>query len=91
MKIITDSSSDITPELCSRFGVDYVIPMHIMVDGKEYLDKVDLSYDDFYYHVLPGCKELPKTSQTPVSEFMEIYARFPDEELLVLPLSTLPL
>lgn len=88
MRIITDSSSDITPELCNRFGVDHVIPMKISVDGREYLDKIDLTYDDFYYHILPGCKQLPKTSQTTVGEFMELYAAYPDEELLVLPLSS---
>ena len=37
MRIITDSSSDLTPELIERFKVDLVIPMKISIDGKEYL------------------------------------------------------
>ena len=88
MKIITDSSSDITPVLCERFGVDHVIPLRISVDGKDYLDKVDLTYDDFYYHILPGCKQLPKTSQPPIGEFLELFERWPDEDILLLPLSS---
>ena len=88
MKIITDSSCDLTPELSARLGVDHIIPMKITADGNEYIDRVTLSLDDFYYHILPGCKQLPKTSQITVNEFMEIYAAYPDEELLVLPLSS---
>ena len=33
MRIITDSSSDLTPELIERFKVDLVIPMKISIDG----------------------------------------------------------
>lgn len=88
MKIITDSSSDLTPELIEKFGIDLVIPMKLSVDGKEYLDKVDLTNEQFYKEVLPSCTELPKTSQTTVNDFMEIYRCFPDEDLLVFPLSS---
>lgn len=88
MKIITDSSSDLMPELIEKFGIDLVIPMKLSVDGKEYLDKVDLTNEQFYKEVLPGCTELPKTSQTTVNDFMEIYRCFPDEDLLVFPLSS---
>ena len=64
MKIITDSSSDLTPELIAHFGVDAVIPMKISIDGREYRDKVDLTNDQFYQELLPASKTLPKTSQT---------------------------
>lgn len=62
MKIITDSSSDLTPELIAHFGVDAVIPMKISIDGREYRDKVDLTNDQFYQELLPASKTLPKTS-----------------------------
>ena len=63
MRIITDSSSDLTPELIERFKVDLVIPMKISIDGKEYLDKVDIQDEPFYHEILPACQSLPKTSQ----------------------------
>ena len=88
MRIITDSTSDLTPELCKQLGVDLVIPMKITIDGREYLDKVDITDEQFYNELLPGCKELPKTSQTAVNDFLEAFARFPGEELLVLPISS---
>ena len=60
MKIITDSSSDLTPELIAHFGVDAVIPMKISIDGREYRDKVDLTNDQFYQELLPASKTLPR-------------------------------
>ena len=47
MRIITDSTSDLTPELCAQLGVDLVIPMKITIDGREYLDKVDITDEDY--------------------------------------------
>ena len=60
--------------------------MKISIDGREYRDKVDLTNDQFYQELLPASKTLPKTSQTTAGEFIEVFNRFPDEELLVLPL-----
>ena len=88
MKILTDSSSDLTPELLERFHVDLVIPMKISVDGREYRDKVDLQDAPFYHEILPNCQSLPKTSQVTANEFCEIFSRYPDEELVVLPISS---
>lgn len=88
MRIITDSSSDLTPELIERFKVDLVIPMKISIDGKEYLDKVDIQDEPFYHEILPACQSLPKTSQVTANEFCEIFSRYPDEELVVLPISS---
>ena len=56
MRIITDSTSDLTPELCSQLDVDLVIPMKITIDGREFLDKVDITDEQFYNELLPGCK-----------------------------------
>lgn len=88
MRLITDSSSDLTPELIQKFNVDLVIPMKISIDGKEYLDKVDIQDEPFYHELLPQCADLPKTSQVTVNEWLEIFGRYPDEELLVLPISS---
>lgn len=88
MRIITDSSSDLTPELIAKFGVDLVIPMKISIDGQEYLDKVDIQDEPFYRDILPNCQSLPKTSQVTANEYCEIFNRYPDEELVVMPISS---
>lgn len=61
VQIVTDSGSDITPELAASLGVT-VVPLRVLLGGKEYRDGVDLTPDAFY-RKLREVKELPKTSQ----------------------------
>ena len=44
---LTDSCSDIPQELTDKYGID-VIGFHIMLDGKEYLERKDMTNDQFY-------------------------------------------
>ena len=44
---LTDSCSDIPQELADKYGID-VIGFHIMLDGKEYLERKDMTNDQFY-------------------------------------------
>ena len=39
---LTDSCSDIPQELTDKYGID-VIGFHIMLDGKEYLERKDIT------------------------------------------------
>lgn len=39
--IVTDSNSGITPEKAKEMGI-YLLPMPFLIDGKEYLDGVNL-------------------------------------------------
>ncbi len=47
VKIITDSTSDITPDVASALGIT-VVPVTIKFGEEEYKDGVDLSIDEFY-------------------------------------------
>lgn len=46
-KIITDSSSGFTKEEINTLGIK-VLPLTLTYDGKDYLDGVDISTDEFY-------------------------------------------
>ena len=35
--IITDSSSNMTPEQMREFGIDAIVPFHLYANGNEYL------------------------------------------------------
>ena len=62
-RIITDSTTDLSPELVKEMDVD-VIPMTFVLDGKTYLntpDEAQLSSKDFYARVRAG--SMPTTSQ----------------------------
>ena len=69
--IVTDSSAYIPANLLQGMPI-FTIPLHITWDGKNYLDNVDLSPDEFYPR-LQTSSTMPKTSQTTPAEFTTLY------------------
>ena len=49
IRIVTDSSSDISPSLAAELGIT-VIPIRIRFGSKVYHDGVDLDRNEFYRH-----------------------------------------
>ena len=39
--IVTDSTSDLDPEMIQEFGIE-VLPLHIVYQDREYLDRVNI-------------------------------------------------
>ena len=70
IKIVTDSSITIEPELVEEYGIT-IVPLSVMVDGVLYSDS-ELGEGDFL-RLMQSSKNLPKTSQPPVGVFAEIY------------------
>lgn len=87
IKIITDSASDILPSEGERLGVT-VVPMRVTIDGKEYLDGVDLTVHEFY-SMLASSKELPKTAQPPTEDFKAAFESCgDDDDIIVITISS---
>ena len=70
IKIVTDSSITIEPEVGKEYGIT-IVPLSVMVDGVLYSDS-ELGEGDFL-RLMQSSKNLPKTSQPPVGVFAEIY------------------
>ena len=72
--LVTDSASQIPPELAERFDVT-VVPVRIAVDGKEYQEGVDLSPDEMWGLLTSAGETSPtvKTSQPPPGDFIDAY------------------
>ena len=85
LKIITDSSSEISQEEARALGVE-VVPLTVVFGGNAYLDGVDLSREEFYKRLLAG--EFPHTSQPSEAQFSEAFARTQGEETLVILISS---
>lgn len=81
VKILTDSTSDLSRELLERYGVD-VIPLYVHLDEKEYKDGSDITPDEII-RIVEEKKIVPKTSAPSVDDVIEIYNRYPDSELVV--------
>lgn len=73
VKIVRDSTPDVPKEDLVALGVE-IVPLTITVDGKSYIDGVDVSAKD-YIPLLKLAKEIPKTSQPAAGVFTEVYDR----------------
>lgn len=58
-KIIMDSTSDLPKDIIDQHGID-VLPLKVLVDNEEYLDKLTISVDQVYKLMKVGI--CPKTS-----------------------------
>ncbi|MEE8519002.1 MAG: DegV family protein [Dehalococcoidia bacterium] len=71
VKVVTDSTSDIPPELAAKLGIT-VIPLTVFFGDQPYKDGVDISTDEFFVRLTTG-SVLPRTTQPTVGEFAEVY------------------
>ena len=71
IRIVTDSTADLAPELVERYGIK-VVPLEVLVNGKTYKDKIDITNEE-YYEVLNTASVLPTTSQPSPAAFAETY------------------
>ena len=79
VQIITDSCSDLTPELMEKYGVDYA-KMNTVY--KEKTTPADLSWSEEDVHKLYGIMrggERVTTTQVPVEEFDRIFRKYLDD------------
>ncbi len=70
IKIVTDSSVTIEPELVNDLDIT-IVPLSVMVDGVLYSD-ADLKEGEFL-RLMKESTNLPKTSQPPVGVFAEVF------------------
>ena len=71
VKIVTDSTSDIPPDLAESLGIT-VVPCNVIFGTDTYKDGVDLSAEKFYERLIDGAI-FPTTSQPSPGDFVETY------------------
>jgi len=76
VRIVTDSTSDILPELRERYVI-ITVPLTVQFGTDVYLDNVDLSPEEFYAKQEAG--PFPTTAQPPVGAFEEVFRRLQAE------------
>ena len=80
--ITSDSTSDLSPELRERYNIT-TIPLGVTLGEKNYLDGIDITPDDIYeHHAKTG--ELPKTSAANMSDCIDFFKTFADEDKTVI-------
>lgn len=71
VRVVTDSTSDIPPEIAEELGI-VVVPLHIHFGEETYEDGVTISKDEFYRRLTTE-ETLPKTSAPASGEFTDAY------------------
>jgi len=86
VKIVTDSVSDLPPEIAEELGIT-VVPLYVHFGNESYRDRIDLTPEEFY-HRLEHSKTLPTTAAPSPGSFAEAYDRLAEEtgEILVITL-----
>lgn len=88
IRIITDSSADLTAADAQRLGVE-IVSMSIQFGDRSYLDGVDLEKAQFYQLLAEG-KDSPSTAQPAPADFLKSMeaARAAGDEVVVITLSS---
>lgn len=71
VKVVTDSSADIPPEVARELDIT-VIPLYIRFGDKTYRDGIDISADQFY-EKLARRRRPPRTSIPSPGDFAQVY------------------
>ncbi|MGL4913646.1 MAG: DegV family protein [Romboutsia sp.] len=80
-KIICDGIANMPKDLAEKYDIE-VVPMTIMIDGKEYRE-TEISDEEFYV-LMRESKEMPKTSQATYVDFKEVFEKYTKEGKTIL-------
>jgi DegV family protein with EDD domain len=88
VKVVTDSTSDLTSAISSELGIT-VVPLYVQFGTESYRDGVDLTTEEFYQK-LRHAKMLPTTAVPSPVSFAEVYDGLAavTDEILVIALSS---
>lgn len=77
IKIVTDSTVDLSQEILEKYEIE-VVSLSIYINDNSYLDRVDITPAEFIDKMMES-EELPKTSQPSVGTFVEKYDELADK------------
>ncbi len=84
--VVTDSTSDLPPEVARAHGI-HVVPVLVLFGDRVYHDGVDLKAKEFY-ELLEKGKVHPRTNPTPKADFLDAYRTLaPQKDIVSIHLS----
>ena len=79
----TESGADLPKDLVEKYGIQ-VVPMHVIMEGKDYLDG-ELSVEEVFDYY-SRTKKIPSTAATNVQEYHDLFTKirvdFPDSIII---------
>ena len=77
IKIISDSTCDLNQELLNRYDIS-LVPLSVIMDGKDYKDGVTITPAEIFAHVAAG-GDLCSTSAVSIGEYVEVFEKYSAE------------
>ena len=71
IRILIDSSADYSAQEAKEHNLE-LVPINITFNGKNYLDGIDITKDEFY-DLLVSTEEFPKTAQPSPQDYVDIF------------------
>ena len=71
IRILLDSSADYSAQELKELNME-LVPINITINGKNYLDGVDITKDEFY-DLLVSSEEFPMTAQPSPQDYIDIF------------------
>lgn len=72
--IVADSTADVPQAMLSEYGI-HIVPMRVAFGEESFLEGIEITAEDFY-DKLTKSRDLPTTSQTSPSQYVEVYRKF---------------
>ena len=87
IKIVSDSTCDLSKELIKKYDIQ-IVPLHILLGEKEYLDGVEISPDEIYAWADQN-EDTPKTSAVGFEEAADVVKQIigTDDEMIIFTIS----
>ncbi|MDD5864841.1 MAG: DegV family protein [Firmicutes bacterium] len=77
IKITADSTCDLSPEILEAYNIT-LVPLTVIMDGKDYKDGVTITPAQIFAHVASG-GALCSTSAVSVGEYQEVFSQYAEE------------
>ena len=74
IKILSDSTCDLTPELCEKYNIT-IVPLSVIKNGQDYKDGVTITPADIFAHVAAG-GDLCSTSAVSIGEYADVFEQY---------------
>ena len=86
VRIVTDSTCDLTDEQASKLGIDAIAPLYVRFGKQTYEDGRTINTAQFF-NLLKTDPHFPATSQPSVGDFTTIYERFRGDPIVSIHIS----
>lgn len=73
VRIVSDSTCDLSPELIKKHGIA-IVPLYVIFEGKAYKDGIDITTEELYKKV-EELNTLPKTSAPSPMDFQKVFRK----------------